>query len=179
MRYDAFEDLLYCFCDGRTVVLKAWNGLGHAYYRQLDDAFFDAKSGLALLDSSNLKLLDRETHRELLLVREGNSILCAAFTRAAVVLSWVGGPVTAYELKNGHELWTHKPNGTHAYSIATASDDRSVWVAEQRRILRLSSDGEFIDEVSGSLGLSFKVLPYSDSVIRDDLAVTPNVDLKQ
>jgi hypothetical protein len=88
--------------------------------------------------------------------------------------------VTAHDLASGQLLWTYKPEGTHVYAIAVASDNASVWVAEQpydeppwHRLRLLSPVGEVTREFRCALGHSFEIAPYSDSVVRGNLVVTP------
>jgi hypothetical protein len=111
---------------------------------------------------------------EHVLPKATGKILQAAFTESAAVLTGVGGPVTAYDLESGRLLWQYQPDGAHAYSLAVASDNRSVWVAEQpgyneqpwHRVRLLSSAGQTKQEVRCALGHSFEIAPYADSVIR-------------
>jgi hypothetical protein len=180
MAYDAFEGVLYCLCERRTVLLTASTGRERAYHR-LKDVFFGRDASLAIIEAAHVKLLNRATGTEHVLPKATQSILEVTFTASAAVLSWVGGPVTAYDLASGQLRWTYRPDGTHAYSIAVASDSASVWVAEQpgyteqawHRLRLLSANGEITQEVRCALGHSFEIAPYSDSVIRGNLVVTP------
>ena len=69
----------------------------------------------------------------------------------------------------------------HTFYDRPASDNASVWVAEQpgytaqpwHRVRLLSSAGEIKQEVPCALGHSFEIVPYCDSVIRGNLLVTP------
>ncbi|MFO1092199.1 MAG: hypothetical protein U0992_02655 [Planctomycetaceae bacterium] len=181
LTYDAFEGVLYCLCERRTVVLTASNGKEHAYYRELNDVFVSSDSKFAVFDAAEVKLQNRATQSVHVLPRSTGDILRVAFTGSAAVLSWVSGPVTAYDLESGQLLWSYKPDGTHAYSLAPASDNASVWVAEQpgfkeqpwHRARLLSSAGEIKQEVRCALGHSFAIAPYCDSVIRGNLVATP------
>ena len=179
--YDAFEDVLYCLCERRTVLLTASSGKERAYHRGLNDVFFGRNANLAVFDAAQVKLLNRATKTEFILAKATGNILRVAFTESAAVLTWVAGPVTAYALESGRLLWTYTPDGTHAYSLAVASDNASVWVAEQpgykeqpwHRVRLLSAAGEIKQEVRCALGHSFEIAPYSDSVILGNLMVTP------
>ncbi len=182
LAYDAFENVLYCVCERRTVLLTKSAGKERAYHsRGLKDVFFGRDRNLAVFDAAQVKLLNRLSKTEHILPKATGNILRVAFTESAAVLAWVTGPVTAYALENGQLLWTYKPDGTHAYSLAVASDNASVWVAEQpgfkeqpwHRVRLLSSAGEIKQEVRCALGHSFEIAPYSDSVIRGNLVVTP------
>jgi hypothetical protein len=181
MAYDAFEGVLYCLCERRTVLLTGSTGKERAYHRGLTDVFFGRDVNLAVFDAAQVKLLNRATKTEHVLPKATGNILRVAFTASAAVLSWVAGPVTAYDLESGQLLWTYKPDGTHSYSLAVASDNASVWVAEQpgykeqpwHRVRLLSSAGEIRQEVRCALGHSFEIAPYCDSVIRGNLVVTP------
>jgi hypothetical protein len=180
MAYDSFENVLYCVCERRTVVLTASAGKERAYYRGLKDVFFARDGSLAVFDAAQVKLQNRATKAEHVLPQAKGTILRAAFTASAAVLSWVSGPVTAYGVESGQLLWTYEPEGTHAYAIAPASDNESVWVAEQpyqkppwHRLRLLSPGGEVKQEVRCALGHSFEIVPYSDRVIRGNLVITP------
>jgi hypothetical protein len=182
LTYDSFEGVLYCVCERRTVLLTASAGKERAYHpRGLDSVFFGRNANLAVLDAAKVKLQNRATKTEHLLPKATGNVLRVAFTETAAVLSWVGGPVTAHSLESGQVLWSYQPDGTHAYSLAVASDCASVWVAEQpgyaeqpwHRIRLLSSAGEIKQEVRCALGHSFEIAPYVDSVIRGNLVVTP------
>lgn len=183
LAYDPLECVLYCQLESRTVVLNASNGREHAYYRTLKDVFFGRDPRFAVFDLKEIELRNRATKATHLLERR-TDILQVAFTNSAAVLSWVGGPVTAHDLATGREIWIYQPEGTHAYSIAPASDNESVWVAEQpykeppfQRVRRLSSAGEITAEVRCALGHSFALGPYTDSVVRGDLKLTRNESL--
>lgn len=181
LRYDAFDDTVYCFCERRTVLLTASGGKERGHYRALNDVFFGRDPSVAIFDAREVKLQNRNTKTERVLARATENILTVAFTNAAAVLSWVGGPVVAYDLASGQLLWTYQPEGPHAYSIAPASDNTSIWVAEQpgyeeppwHRVRLLSTTGKIGQEVRCALGHSFALAPYSDSVIRGNLALTP------
>ena len=181
LAYDALEGVLYCLCERRTVLLTASAGKERAYHRGLNDVFFGRDANLAVFDAAQVKLLNRATKAEHILPKATGSILRVAFTESAAVLSWVGGPVTAYDLASGQLLWTYRPDGVHAYSLAVASDNASVWVAEQpgyneqpwHHVRLLSSAGETKQEVRCGLGHSFEIAPYCDCVIRGNLVVTP------
>ena len=182
LAYDAFEGVLYCVCERRTVLLSASAGKERAYHpRGLNDVFFGRNPNLALFDAAKVKLQNRATKAEHLLPKATGNILRVAFTASAAVLSWVAGPVTAHNLESGQLLWSYKPDGTHAYSLAVASDNASVWVAEQpgykeqpwHRVRLLSSVGEIKEEVRCALGHSFEIGPYCDGVIRGNLVVAP------
>jgi outer membrane protein assembly factor BamB len=178
--YDAVEGILYCLCERRAVLLTASTGKEYAYYRNLNDVFFGGNVGWAVFDVGEVQLLNRATEEVRILPKATGNILTVAFTESAAVLSWVGGPVTAHDLASGQLVWNYEPEGTHAYAIAPASDNASVWVAEQpykqppwHRLRRLSSAGELQQEVRCALGHSFEIAPYADSVIRGNLALTP------
>jgi hypothetical protein len=182
LAYDAFEGVLYCLCERRTVLLTKSGGKERAYHsRGLKDVFFGRDPNLAVFDAVQVKLLNRAKKSEHILPKATRSVLDVAFTTTAAVLTWVGGPVTSYGLESGRLLWTYRPDGDHAYSLAVASDNASVWVAEQpgykeqpwHRVRLLSSAGEIEQEVRCALGHSFELAPYSDSVIRGNLVVTP------
>ena len=188
LAYDAFEGVLYCLCERRTVLLTVSAGKERAYHsRGLSDVFFGRNANLAVFDAGKVNLRNRATKAELLLPKATGNILRVAFTESAVVLSWVAGPVTAYDLENGQLVWKYQPDGTHAFSLAPASDNASVWVAEQpgykeqpwHRVRQLSPDGEVKHEVRCALGHSFEIAPYSDSVILGNLMVTPIGALRQ
>jgi outer membrane protein assembly factor BamB len=163
------------------VLLTAPSGKERAYHRGLNDVFFGKDASLAVFDAAEVKLWNRATKAVHVLPKATGTILRVAFTTAAAVLSWVGGPVTSYDLESGELLWTYKPEGTRAYALAPASDSASVWVAEQpgykdppwHRVRQLSPAGEVNQEVRCALGHSFEIAPYSDSVIRGNLLVTP------
>ncbi len=178
--YDALEDVLYCLCERRTVLLTASSGKERAYHRGLTSVFFGKDPRLAVFDAADVRLQNRATQAVHVLPKATGSILRVAFTGTAAVLSWVSGPVTAYGLESGELLWTYKPEGTHAYAIAPSSDNASVWVAEQpfkappwHRLRLLSSAGEIKQEVRCGLGHSFEIAPHADSVIRGDTVLTP------
>jgi hypothetical protein len=181
LAFDAFEGVLYCLCERRTVLLTAPSGKEHAYHQGLNDVFFGRSADLAVFDAAEVKLLNRAIKTVHVLPKATENILRVAFTAVAAVLSWVAGPVTAYNLESGELLWTYKPEGTHAYALAPASDNASVWVAEQpdykdppwHRLRQLSPSGEVRQEIRCALGHSFEIAPYSDSVIRGNLIVTP------
>jgi hypothetical protein len=180
LAYDAFEGVLYCLCERRSVLLTASTGKERAYYRGLNDVFFAKNANFAVFAAAEVKLQNRATWTAHALPKATSSILRVAFTASAAVLSWVAGPVTAYDLEQGQLLWTYKPEGDHAYAIAPASDDASVWVAEQaykeppwQRLRLLSPAGEVKQEFRCALGHSFEIAPYCDSVIRGDLIVKP------
>jgi hypothetical protein len=180
LAFDALEGVVYCLCERRTVLLTASTGKERAFYRGLNDVFFGRDSSLAVFDAAQVKLQDRATKTLHVIPRATGNILRVAFTKSAAVLSWVSGPVTAYDLVSGQLLWSYQPEGTHAFSIAPASDNASVWVAEQpykeppwHRVRLLSPAGEVRQEVRCALGHSFALAPYYDSVIRGNLVVTP------
>lgn len=184
LTYDAFEGVLYCRCERRKVLLTASSGKERVLRRGLNDVFFGRDSKFAVFDAAEVKLQNRATRSDHVLPRASANILRVAFTRSAVVISWVSGPVTAHDLESGQLLWTYKPEGTHAYSLAPASDNVSVWVAEQpyqkppwHRLRMLSPTGEVKQEVRCALGHSFEIAPYSDGVIRGNLAVTPIAEI--
>ncbi len=181
LAYDAFEGVVYCLCERRTVLLTSSTGKERACHRGLNDVFFGRDANLAVFDAAQVKLINRATKTEHILPKATGNILRVGFTESAAVLTWVAGPVTAYDLESGRLLWTYRPDGTHAYSLAVASDNASVWVAEQpgyqeqpwHRVRLLSSAGEIKQEVRCALGHSFEIAPYCDCVIRGNLAVTP------
>ena len=182
LAYDAFEGVVYCLCERRTVLLTKTAGKERAYHtRGLKDVFFGKDPNLAVFHAAQTKLLNRAAKTEHVLPKATGNILRVAFTQTAAVITWVAGPVIAYALESGRLLWTYKPDGTHAYSLAVASDNASVWVAEQpgyqeqpwHRVRLLSSSGEIKQEVRCALGHSFEIAPYSDSAIRGNLVVTP------
>jgi hypothetical protein len=182
LAYDAFEGVLYCVCERRTVLLTAPTGKERAYHpRGLDSVFFGRNANLAVFDAAKVKLQNRATKAEHILPKATGNVLRVTFTESVAVLSWVGGPVTAHDLESGQLLWSYKPDGTHAYSLAVASDNASVWVAEQpgypeqpwHRVRLLSPAGEIKQEVRCALGHSFEIGPYIDSVVRGNLVVTP------
>ena len=132
LAYDAFEGVLYCLCERRNVMLTKSAGKERAYHsRGLKDVFFGRDSNLAVFDATQVKLVNRASKTEHVLPKATGNILRVAFTESAAVLTWVAGPVTAYSLDSGQLIWTYQPDGTHAYSLAVASDNASVWVAEQ------------------------------------------------
>jgi hypothetical protein len=185
MAYDAFEGGLYCLCERRSVLLTASSGKERICRRGLNDVFFGKDRNLAVFDAANVMLHNRASNTEHILRRASDSILRVAFTASVAVLSWVAGPVTANDLATGDLLWTYQPDGTHAYSLAVASDNASVWVAEQpgyeeppwHRLRLLSAAGEIKQEKRCTLGHSFELAPYRDSVIRGNVVVTPIAEL--
>ncbi|MFT3879573.1 MAG: hypothetical protein QM703_07930 [Gemmatales bacterium] len=118
LSYDAYEDVLYCLCEKHTVVLNASNGKEHAYFRNLDDVFFGRNPAFAVFNGKEVKLENRSTKKVHILPRTTGGILQASFTDSAAVLSWVSGPVTAYDLESGLLLWTYTPDGEQAHTVA-------------------------------------------------------------
>ena len=150
------------------------------FRKRLTGVFFGRDPKLAVFEGKDVTLQNRATHAVHLLPKAANSILHVAFTATAAVLSWVAGPVTAYDLESGQLLWTYRPEGTHAYAIAPSSDNASVWLAELResdrprhRLRLLSPAGEIKDDIRCMLGHSYAIMPHADSVIRGDMLMTP------
>jgi hypothetical protein len=162
-------------------LLTASSGKERAYRRGRNDVFFGRDATLAVFDAAQVKLQNRAAKTEHVLPKVARNVLRVAFTASAPVLSWVRGPLTSYGLESGQLLWTYRPDGTHAYSVAVASDNAPLWVAEQpgykeqpwHRVRLLSSAGEIKQEVRCALGHSFEIAPYSDSVNCGNLVVTP------
>ena len=162
-------------------MLTARNGDDHAIYRELEDFYFSKDPKFAVFVSEDVKLEDRVAETACTLPRFNSIVLEVAFTLAAVVVSWFGGPVTAHHTETGELLWKYATEGVHAYDLAPSSDKRSVWVAEQpphqeppgQRLRLISSDGLVKREIRCVLGHSFAIVPYHDEVIRANLSVLP------
>jgi len=186
LTYDALDGVLYCFCERRrTILLTAATGKERPYRGRFNELFVGRDPRYSVIDAACVKLHDRETQTAFELSREAEDILRVAFTANAAVVSWVGGPVTGYDLETGSLRWTYKTEGTHAYCVAPSSNNDSVWIVEQpyqeppwHRLRRLSESGEVEDEVRCGLGHSFAIAPYMDSVIRVNLSITRIEDLR-
>lgn len=179
--FDARNVVVYCaFEDRASRPLNVRDGRERRAIRGLEAFHFSKNSDLAVFEFEEIKLENRAAGASHVLPRESWGIVAVAFAADAVVLSWVGGPVVSYDVKTGHERWRYSTEGTHAFSIAPAYEEASVWLAEQpyqeppwHRLRLVTGQGEIKREIRCALGHSFEVLPFCDKVILADLAIMP------
>jgi hypothetical protein len=179
--YDARQGLVYCAFEGRAAKpLNARDGWERRPIPALKGFHFSRDAGVAVFEFKDLRLENRVAEVTHILPRQSRSVLDVAFAPEAAVVSWTAGPVVSYDARTGQVLSRYPTEGTHAFSIGLASDESSVWVAEQpykespfHRLRLISSSGQVKQEIRCALGHSVEILPSCDKVILVDFAIVP------